>query len=200
MRCPTWLGEWLLHVPDDTSRARVGGRALGLAALAVWGGWFATRSIRSNGVGDSFLHLVDLVFHEAGHILFSPFGAFMGVFGGSLLQVLVPMVCTVAFVVKTRDPFAGAVGLWWTGQNLIDLAPYIADARRLQLLLLGGVTGSDVTDYHDWERILGMLGLKRYDQVIAHATHGGGVVLMMIAIAWGAAVLRLEHRSLDTVR
>jgi len=52
-----------------------------------------------DGSGDpGFLHLPNLVFHEAGHIILSPFGRFLGVLGGSLMQVLIPCVCAVAFV------------------------------------------------------------------------------------------------------
>ena len=45
---------------------------------------------------NSFLHLINLLFHEAGHIIFSPFGQFMTMLGGSLMQVLVPIVCAGA--------------------------------------------------------------------------------------------------------
>ena len=38
------------------------------------------------------MHLINLVFHEAGHILFAPFGSFMMSLGGSLLQVIVAAV------------------------------------------------------------------------------------------------------------
>src|SRR3954462_1087916 len=42
---------------------------------------------------NSFVHLINLVFHESGHIIFSPFGEFMTVLGGSLMQILIPLVC-----------------------------------------------------------------------------------------------------------
>ena len=87
------------------------------------------------------MHLPDLIFHEAGHILFSPLGRFMTVLGGSLTQLLVPLVCAGAFLWQTRDAFGAAIAVWWAGQNLIDLAPYINDARDLQLVLLGGQDG-----------------------------------------------------------
>jgi hypothetical protein len=32
-------------------------------------------------LGDSFLHLINLVFHEAGHVVFAPFGSFMMALG-----------------------------------------------------------------------------------------------------------------------
>lgn len=56
--------------------------------------------------------------------------------GGTLGQVLMPVICLVTFLVKTRDPFGAAVALWWTGENLLDVAPYISDARSLDLVLL----------------------------------------------------------------
>jgi hypothetical protein len=42
---------------------------------------------------------------------------------------------------------------WWTGQNLLDVAIYINEARALQLTLIGGHTAAEV-EGHDWERIL----------------------------------------------
>lgn len=38
------------------------------------------------------------------------------------------------------------------GQSLTDVAPYINDARALQLVLLGGRTGAEV-EGHDWEAV-----------------------------------------------
>ena len=65
---------------------------------------------------DSFLHLPDLVFHEAGHIIFSPFGRFMTVLGGSLLQVLIPMIAAIAFM-RQEEPFGAAICAWWAGRT-----------------------------------------------------------------------------------
>jgi hypothetical protein len=107
----------------------------------------------SEMAGHSFFHNISIPFHEAGHILFSFFGDFIRTLGGSIMQVLVPIVCLVAFM-KKEDVFAASFALWWTGQNFIDMAPYINDARAQSLMLLGGVTGEDVPGYHDWNNIL----------------------------------------------
>ena len=112
-------------------------RAVLLLLLARWTWLFLVWPMRQDVVGASFLHLVNLPFHEAGHLLFSPFGAFMTSFGGSALQVLVPVACWVAFSTTSPDPWGRVVAVWWTGQNLLDLAPYIDDARALRLVLLG---------------------------------------------------------------
>ena len=97
--------------------------------LVVLGWSFLTLSIERSQMSPSFTHFiiynVNLVFHEAGHVIFIPLGRFMSILGGSLLQVLVPLLCTVVFLTRHLDPFAASVTLWWTGQSLIDLAPYI---------------------------------------------------------------------------
>ena len=53
----------------------------------------------------------------------------MTTLGGSLMQVLVPLVCAGAFLTTHWNPFAAAVMGWWAGENLMDVAIYINDAR-----------------------------------------------------------------------
>ncbi len=144
----------------------VAGRAALYLVLLIWGGRLMTSSIQSNYVGESFLHLINLPFHEAGHVIFSLFGRFLQYLGGTLGQWLVPFIVLCAFLAK-GNPFGAAVGLWWLGESFLDIAPYMDDARAGQLMLLGGVTGSEVEDYHDWEVILSSLGWLQYDHLIA---------------------------------
>lgn len=157
-----------------------------LIGLTIWT-WRFARTPLGPAVMDSFLHLPDLVFHEAGHMIFAPFGQFMSVLGGSLLQVLVPVVAAIAFV-RQSQPFSAAVAAWWAGQNLVDLGPYIADARALRLVLLGGRTGAEV-EGHDWEYILTALGMTHWDRTIGLAAHYCGVLVMVAAIAVAAWTL-----------
>jgi hypothetical protein len=142
---------------------------------------------------DSFLHLPDLVFHEAGHIIFSPFGRFLTVLGGSLMQVLVPVVAAIAFV-RQQDPFSAAICGWWAGQNLIDLAPYIADARALQLILLGGHTGAEV-EGHDWEYILTQLRVTHLDHQIGMTAYAIGLLIMIGSLALAVRFALREAES-----
>jgi len=162
------------------------GRLLLFVGLAAWTWHFASQPMAA--AGNSVLHLVNLPFHEAGHILFTPLGQFMTALGGSLTQILVPLVCAVALLVQTRDPFGASVGVWWCGQNFLDLAPYIDDARSLQLVLLGGRTGAEV-EGHDWEAILGQLGWLHLDHTLARGARTMGFLLMVGALVWGAAWL-----------
>ncbi len=136
---------------------------------------------------DSVLHLPNLVFHEAGHVLFGLFGRFMTVLGGSLFQFALPLGLAIAFVTQ-RNPFGAAVCTWWAGENLLDVAPYIADARALKLVLLGGRTGAEVQG-HDWEYLLARLGWMRFDQAIGVGAHRLGLLIMIGALIWGAVYL-----------
>jgi len=166
------------------------GRAGLLAILAWWTARLVPHPLASEPVMDSFLHLVNLPFHEAGHIVFLPLGDFMKVLGGSLFQVIIPVVCAVAFI-RREDWSAMTVCLWWAGENLVDLGPYIADARALQLPLLGGKTGAEVTG-HDWEAILEMLGWLHLDHSLGMAAHIAGSVVMIGALAAGVGCLHSQ--------
>ena len=157
-----------------------------VAALALWTISFARTPISADAMS-SFLHLPDLIFHEAGHFIFAPFGRFMTVLGGSLLQVLIPVIAVVAFV-RQEEPFSAAICAWWAGQNLVDLAPYIADASALQLVLLGGRTGAEV-EGHDWEFILTRLRLLHRDHAIGRAAHALGMLIMIGALAFAAKAI-----------
>lgn len=168
------------------------GRALLLVLLLYWTVTFAG-SRSSDVIAGSFLHLVNLVFHEAGHVVFSAFGPFMTALGGSLLQVLVPVACAVALYRGAGDRFGAAVASWWAGQNLVDLAPYIGDARALQLTLLGGATGAEV-EGHDWEAILASLGWLHHDRTLAGAAHLAGSIVMVAALATAGWLLGASLR------
>jgi len=136
---------------------------------------------------DSILHLPNLIFHEAGHVILGIFGRFVGVLGGSLLQFSLPLVLAGVFL-RQGDGFAASVCTWWAGQNLLDVAPYIADARSLQLVLLGGRTGAEV-EGHDWEYLLTQMNLLHMDRTIGLATHRAGLLMMAGALVWGCLSL-----------
>jgi hypothetical protein len=167
--------------------ARAGRIAL-LLPLARWTWLFLVWPMREDVIGSSFLHVVSLPFHEAGHLIFAPFGDLMKSFGGSLTQVLVPIVCWIAFATTSPNPFGAAVMCWWAGENLLDVAVYIDDARSLTLMLLGGHTGAEV-EGHDWERILQLTGLTMHDHQIAWGAHTVGAGMMLAGLVWGAALV-----------
>ncbi|MCF6179158.1 MAG: hypothetical protein L3J63_07190 [Geopsychrobacter sp.] len=166
------------------------GRVLILLGMLIWSGQLIFSSIASNAAGESLLHLVNLPFHEAGHVFFRPFGQFMMSLGGSLGQLLVPLICGGTLLLKTHDPFGGAVCGWWLGENLLDLAPYIGDARAGQLPLVGGNFGhSSPYGFHDWEYLLTETGLLRYDTTLAKLTHVSGSLVMIAAMVWAGCLV-----------
>jgi len=176
------------------------GRAVVLGLMLIWGWRFMSASIASGYAGETPLHLTLLPFHEAGHVIFGVFGIrFLTVLGGTLGQLLIPAVVIAAFVLR-RNPFGGCVGVWWLGESCMDVAIYADDARAGQLPLLGGVTGSEVEDYHDWEVMLGKLGWLSYDHVIGKVFYGCGTILMLLALAWGAALLWRQWRGREEKR
>jgi len=117
--------------------------------------------------------------------------------GGSLGQLLVPLICCLVLLIKTRDPFGGAVTFWWFGENFIDLAPYVNDARRLVMPLVGGNTGRTAPyGFHDWQYILTETGLLKYDHFLARTFWGIGSVIMFIAVVWGFTLLVRQYSIL----
>ena len=174
---------------------KTAGRALLLVLLVRWTLLFLLWPMQEDVVGASFLHLINLPFHEAGHYIFAPFGDLMTSLGGSLTQILIPVVCLVAFLkAENFSPFGAAVMLWWAGQNFVDVAIYINDARSLRLILLGGHTGAEV-EGHDWEHILQLTGLLHRDHQIAWTAHVIGALLMAAGIIWGIAVTVQTHKD-----
>jgi hypothetical protein len=187
-----------LHVKPSINPFYFAGRVIVFLVILIWGLKFIFTPINSGYFWESFLHPVNLVFHEAGHVFFRLFGHFMTMLGGSLAQLLMPLICFIVLLVKTRDTFGAAVALWWLGQSFMDLAPYINDARDRKLMLLGGVTGRDVPDYHDWEFILRKLGWLKWDHVLGNMAQGTGILLMLLTFGWGGYILWQQYKNLDT--
>ena len=175
-----------------------GGRVIIGLVFLIWGWKFIIAPMVTNYAGNSFLHFVNLPFHEAGHLFFQLFGRWMTSLGGTLGQLLIPLFCLLVLLVKTKDPFGASVSLWWFGENFMDIAPYINDARNQELLLLGGITGREADyGYHDWEFILNEVGLLRYDHTLAYIAHSFGIVLMLLSFAWAGYILLKQYRHLD---
>jgi hypothetical protein len=121
---------------------------------------------------------VNLVIHEAGHVVFSPFGEFLTIAGGSLLQVIVPAVFAGYFYFN-RKPYSCALVLFWAGESLLNVSVYAADSVVTQLPLLGGDNS-----IHDWNFMLDRLGLLGRTASIAFAIRALGTLLTVSAALW----------------
>ncbi|HOV86868.1 MAG TPA: zinc ribbon domain-containing protein [Syntrophobacteraceae bacterium] len=193
------LKEYVLFVEPRVNPFHLVGRILVYLLLFFWGWKFILTPMESNYVGSSFLHAVNLPFHEAGHVIFSFLGEFMGVLGGFLGQLIMPLVCFGALLFGTRDPFGASAALWWTAESLMDSAPYINDARAQVLILLGGVTGREAPGFHDWNNLLGRLGLLPHAHAIARTVYSLGIALMLVTFLWGAVLLYRQYKNVESL-
>lgn len=195
-----FLWDALWHTPDRVDRTAFAGRCAALAGVVIWGAWFILQPWASDTIGQSFLHRVNLPFHEFGHIFFRPFGEWMMYLGGSLFQCLLPLMLAAYFVLRQGQPFSAAICLWWCGQNFIDVAPYIGDARALALPLIGEWSDDAVQARafrHDWHNILGAMGWLERDRALAVTAKIVGAATMLLSWLWGTVLLRAQYRNLD---
>jgi hypothetical protein len=194
----TFFEKTVFFVESRVNPFYFGGRIVVGLIIFIWGWIFILTPMATNYAGNSFFHLVNLPFHEAGHLFFQLFGRWMGSLGGTLGQLLIPFICLLVFLIKYKNPFGASVSLWWLGESLMDIAPYINDARSQELVLLGGITGREA-DYgtHDWEFILNEIGWLRYDHTLAYMAHYFGMVLMLLSFGWAGYLLLKQYRNLD---
>jgi hypothetical protein len=109
----------------------------------------------------------------------------MGIAGGSLTQLLIP-IGAGALMVRSRDWFGLAVAGLFLASSLGNLAWYVADARALELPL---VSMSPDGAIHDWEYLLGSLGWLPLDGAIAASLRRAGWALVAASSLLGALLL-----------
>jgi hypothetical protein len=150
---------------------------LAVAAL-VWCA-FAVSWSYVHGARIPLLALVDLGFHELGHLVcyVFPVNDLLTAAAGSLFQVGVPVGLAAYFFVLRHDALGASVCCAWAATSARDVAVYVADAPYEQLPLLGGE--------HDWAYILGPEQLDRLDRAATYATftRGLGILLALAATA-----------------
>lgn len=134
-----------------------------------------------------FIGSLNILFHEAGHWIFSFFGQFIAVLGGTLGQLLIPIFFIVYFYMQRKIP-GQVFAWWWLSVSMYDVSIYIADARARLLPLIGGQEG------HDWAYLLGELGLLNFDIFISHI-----FVLMFVLVTVYMCFLLHQYFSIIQV-
>lgn len=127
--------------------------------------------------GQQWVHVLDsanLAFHEAGHLIYGVLGHRFALYGGTLGQLTFPLLALWVFH-RQRKTASFAFAMLWLGENLFNIARYMADARAQVLPLVGG-------GEHDWTEIFSRWGVLGSDTRIAAL-----VRLMGWAIVVGAA-------------
>ncbi|HUR49005.1 MAG TPA: hypothetical protein VMY88_05670 [Acidimicrobiales bacterium] len=160
----------VLGSPDGFAKPAAG------AAWCVLLGWFFV-----SGRQVPLLSLVDLGFHELGHLLTYPLPwELVTAAMGSVTQVAVPLGLAGYFLFLRGEPVSAGVCLAWTATSAWGVHAYIADAPNEQLPLIGGD--------HDWAFILHEL-----DQMGAAANLARVVWLFgLICLAAGLALCLVE--------
>lgn len=150
------------------------GFGLGVLLLLSWKVIARGITFESQGFLLTILDGANLIFHEAGHVLLSPFGDFMQYLGGSLMQILIPAICGAYFWLHQQRS-ASAVTLFWTGESLTNVAIYVADARRMELPLIGGD--------HDWNYLLDRLNLLNQAESLGRFVFALGALAILFSLA-----------------
>ena len=132
--------------------------------------------LKTDSDGFIFLDYINVVFHEAGHPLFGIVGPTASLYGGTLTQLLLPMLVVVSFW-RQRDAVGSGVAGMWLFENFLNIARYMADARSQVLPLVGG-------GEHDWTEIFTRWGVLEADTHIAQILSTVGWVGMLVTWTW----------------
>lgn len=132
---------------------------------------------------DGFL-ITDYIFlpiHEGGHLLFGWFGHTLGILGGTLLQLGVPLALALYFVFQ-RHLAGTAFAAFFFFNNFLNVSTYMADSRRqaLQYVTVGDAEFAE----HDWASIFIQLGVLHHDTEIAFVVRLLGWVGMISVLVW----------------
>jgi hypothetical protein len=121
------------------------------------------------------LGLVDLGFHELGHLVTSWLPAIVTAAMGSGTQLLVPIGLAAYFLLARGDLTGGGLCLAWAATSAYDVSVYVADAPYERLELIGGE--------HDWAFVLGELDAIESAGTIAAGIKVLGVLLLLGGLA-----------------
>lgn len=130
----------------------------------------------------TLLSVVNLIPNQLGHLIFLVFGGPVSYFGGPVVQVAFPLSLAV-YLRTSYKPLYASLAVFWTAQNLFDVALYAHDARALTFELFGGPD-------HVWNTLLGRLGLLPFDHFVGVLIYSGGLVTWVAALALGLAGAR----------
>jgi hypothetical protein len=149
-----------------------------LGALLGWLAAYAAFLLyaAANATGFLFIDHANLMIHEVGHTLFSFAGYYTMILGGTIAQLLAPLLCTLLFI-RRGETTAVAFCAFWGFENLLYIATYIGDARRSALPLVG-------SDESDWTILLSHWGLLQHDVTIAAWVRAAGWAGMIASMAW----------------
>jgi hypothetical protein len=165
--------EFLDDTSPDPWQKTTGARlALFLFGLAVFLGLLFTST-----PGFIFgLDHANLLFHEAGHPIVGLLSRRLETYGGTIGQLTFPVLLAISFW-RQREALPCAASVIWFFENFLNIARYMADARALELPLVGGGD-------HDWNTIFSRWNVLQYDLDLARIVNFCGWTGMTLALLW----------------
>ncbi len=186
VRLEARANKLLAGVPADSGAApaearpaiRLWARALILAGLFI----FYLQWLKKDNFF-SALDLVNLAFHEAGHVFLGFLPHFIMMLGGTIFQLLIPTICLVHL--KRRGANLGwQLCLFWLGESLLNISIYAGDAISQALPLVGG-------GVHDWTYLLTETHLIAHTAGVARAIFLAGSAV----IFWSFYLIGTDARN-----
>jgi hypothetical protein len=163
-------------------------------ALLVALAWGDLRTMLDSETWNVFGGLT-LAIHEGGHVLFSPFGQWLMIAGGSVTQVMGPIAAAL-MLLRQDDRYGVAVVGTWLAYSLTNLANYIGDARTMALQLVGF---SD-DPLHDWHYLLDSMHLLPYDTRLAGLVRTLAVGVLMASLVLAGRILTVGAQQQESAR
>lgn len=139
----------------------------------------------------TFIDYLNLLIHEGGHGIFMVFGRFVYFLGGSLMQLIIPGMFVVYYMLK-KKVIASQFFLLWLGENFLNISVYASDARTQKLPLIGGKKV-----IHDWNWILSRAGLLDYDSLIGNMFYFVGAAVFLAALLLPLILSEDNERNID---
>ena len=174
----TQIPEWAENFLSDAEDWAQGKMWIPRAILLLYLVYADFRFLR-DPLSSTMFSGITLAFHEMGHLLFAFAGHFICSLMGSGMQVLVPIIVIILFL-RQPDYFGVAVGGFWLSFSLFELANYVADARAMDLPLVGFTDDPE----HDWHYLLSTTHLLQLDTTF-------GFLIRVAATLSGVASLAL---------
>ena len=171
---------------DEVRRAGAVGQGSAWQPLAGWQVIavvvFGVLILYLGNTGERWIPVLDsanLAFHEAGHPLFWLLNSRLGVYGGTLGQLALPLLVAASFW-RRGDAFATSFALLWLFQNFFNIA--LMHARRCCRWSAAITTGPrssragrcfiSIPAWPHWSVCLG--GLAFFSSVVRWRESGGG--------------------------
>ena len=103
----------------------------------------------------------------------------MGLYGGTLGQLIIPIICGIAFWRQGSLVSVSVASLWFF-ENFFDIATYMETARS-EGPIVWGVASRGI---HDWWMILIRWGVLQHDTTLATILRSLGWLGLLLTLVW----------------